>query len=290
MTSWKHLVANLGTWKRGTQRAVHKPLLTLMLLARAQRGESNEVRYADIADDLKAALAQFGPPRRVHHPEFPFWYLQNDGFWEIPHGGRLPSRAGKKQPTHRALIDNDVVGRVPLVRWQELQGEDIPALARKVLEEFWTPAYFDDIATALGLCLAPAQTNRRDPAFRGKVLMAYEKRCAICGFDGRLGDQLVGLEAAHVLWKQHGGPDEVANGLALCSLHHKVFDRGGLGLDDNLQVIVSRHLTGQQFVHDAIHSFLGQPLLGPQRGEPRPNLDFVRWHRENVFQKPAREL
>jgi putative restriction endonuclease len=33
--------------------------------------------------------------------------------------------------------------------------------------------------------------------------------------------------------------DELDNGLALCSLHHKLFDRGVFGLDDDLTVVVS---------------------------------------------------
>ena len=72
---------------------------------------------------------------------------------------------------------------------------------------------------------------RRDPAFRDEVLREYQRRCAVCDFDVRLGNELIGLEAAHIKWHAAGGPDEVANGLALCGLHHKAFDRGALGLE-----------------------------------------------------------
>jgi predicted restriction endonuclease len=34
----------------------------------------------------------------------------------------------------------------------------------------------------------------------------------------------VGIEAAHVRWHSQAGPDVVANGLALCALHHALFD------------------------------------------------------------------
>ena len=44
---------------------------------------------------------------------------------------------------------------------------------------------------------------------------AYGDRCAVCG-----------VEAAHVMWLQAGGPDDVRNGLVLCALHHAAFDRG----------------------------------------------------------------
>ncbi|MDI8841686.1 ACP phosphodiesterase, partial [Salmonella enterica subsp. enterica serovar Anatum] len=43
---------------------------------------------------------------------------------------------------------------------------------------------------------------------------------------------VIALEAAHIRWKQHHGPCEVPNGLALCAIHHKAFDRGSIGLDE----------------------------------------------------------
>ncbi len=41
---------------------------------------------------------------------------------------------------------------------------------------------------------------RRDRAFREQVMVAYEYRCAFCGYDGRLRNAAVGLDAAHVQW------------------------------------------------------------------------------------------
>ncbi len=62
----------------------------------------------------------------------------------------------------------------------------------------------------------------------------------MCGFDGALGRNPVGLEAAHVRWHSQDGPDVVANGLALCALHHALFDLGVLGLTAELHIRVSR--------------------------------------------------
>lgn len=46
----------------------------------------------------------------------------------------------------------------------------------------------------------------RDPLFRQQVLRAYNYECAICGFNMRHDNASVGLEAAHIKWKQFGGP------------------------------------------------------------------------------------
>ena len=47
-----------------------------------------------------------------------------------------------------------------------------------------------------------------------------------CALAATNGWQPLGLEAAHIKWFQARGPDVVQNGLALCSLHHKIFDLG----------------------------------------------------------------
>ena len=52
------------------------------------------------------------------------------------------------------------------------------------------------------------------------------------------------LEAAHMQSFRHGGPDTPENGIAMCSLHHKAFDRGALGLSEEGMILVSQHLHG----------------------------------------------
>ncbi|BDR35198.1 hypothetical protein PDY_22460 [Photobacterium damselae subsp. damselae] len=59
------------------------------------------------------------------------------------------------------------------------------------------------------------------------------------GFGLALDRVSIGIEAAHIKWKQYSGPCEVSNGLALCSIHHKAFDRGAIILDSNFKVRVS---------------------------------------------------
>ncbi len=61
----------------------------------------------------------------------------------------------------------------------------------------------------------------------------------MCGFNGALGRYPVGIEAAHVRWHSQEGPDETANALALCSLHHALFDLGAVGITEDRRISVS---------------------------------------------------
>ncbi len=49
----------------------------------------------------------------------------------------------------------------------------------------------------------------------------------------------VGLQAAHVRGHSQHGPDDVADGLALCALHHMLLDLGVLGLTADWRISVS---------------------------------------------------
>jgi putative restriction endonuclease len=78
--------------------------------------------------------------------------------------------------------------------------------------------------------------------FRELVLTAYTRRCACCGFRH---DEL--LDAAHIIEDRHElGKPEVPNGLALCSLHHRAFDRHFIGIDADCHVRVRPDLMDEK--------------------------------------------
>jgi putative restriction endonuclease len=121
------------------------------------------------------------------------------------------------------------------------------------------------------------------------VLLAYEGRCAVCGWDGNLGGDAVGVEAAHIRWFTIDGPDTLDNGLCLCSLHHRLLDSGAIGITGELTLAVSLHFvahgpTARRLVYDLID----KPLEAPQAGQVAPSPDHVDWHGREVFRGPAR--
>jgi hypothetical protein len=82
--------------------------------------------------------------------------------------------------------------------------------------------------------------RRRSSGWPERVLSAWDRHCAFCSYDGQRGSAAVGIEAAHVRWYNIDGPDELDNGLALCALDHKLFDRGDLALTERAMRSPSR--------------------------------------------------
>ena len=63
------LITGLNVWKRGDQRAPHKPLLLLYALGRCLQGRGRLIPYQDVDRELKKLLLEFGPPRKSIYPE-----------------------------------------------------------------------------------------------------------------------------------------------------------------------------------------------------------------------------
>ncbi|MAY32163.1 MAG: restriction endonuclease [Rhodovulum sp.] len=128
-------------------------------------------------------------------------------------------------------------------------------------------------------------TNRavRDRNFRKNVLRAYGERCALTGLRLINGGGRAEVEAAHIRPVEHDGPDIVSNGLALSGTAHWMFDRGLVGLEDDLTILVSRQSNDIEAVTSMINS--SGKILVPDRLANRPRTEFVTWHRENCFKQ-----
>lgn len=289
----KELFSKINIWKRGDERAPHKPLLLLLALGRVQQ-QTQWLSYKDVKDKLGQLLLEFGPPRPMSTID-PFLRLPNDGLWKLS----VDSPPFKES----FLIGNDIAGGFTdevygvLTRNPSLVKE----LAEDLLYEHFPDSLHEDILTAVGLNLDfnqrtsrgsdSSQRTARDPNFRHRVLLAYEYSCAICGFNVRLGHAPVALDAAHIQWHQSGGPDTENNGLALCSMHHKLFDRGAFSLrfsDGDYIVKVAQQAHGTRGFDEWLMRFHDQILRKPQSPVYYPKDTFAQWHWREVFREPSR--
>jgi putative restriction endonuclease len=279
----------LRIWKQGDQRAPHKPLLVLYALGRWQRGLT-EVSYREAEPELTALLREFGPPRKSDHPEYPFWRLQNNRVWTVVADGPMKPRASNTDPPKSELLAKHARGGFTDDVKASLTSEPrrVTEIAFRLLERHFPESLHQDILNAVGLSLEESVTRRkRDPAFRQRVLTAYEYRCAVCGFDVRLGSVSIALDAAHIRWHQAGGPETESNGLALCVLHHKTFDLGAFTVSGGI-LLVSNQANGTTGFQESLLAYHGKPIRDPQHPDWRPEPRHLEWHGREVFKGQAR--
>jgi putative restriction endonuclease len=108
------------------------------------------------------------------------------------------------------------------------------------------------------------------PAFRARILTAYETRCAICHLGhGRL------LDAAHITPdSEENSSTSVTNGLSLCKIHHAAYDANIVGIDPDYLVHVRldilEEVDGPMLQH-GIKEMDGTTLWVPRRIEEQPD-------------------
>lgn len=281
------------------KRAPHKPLLLLIALAHVQRGDDRWLAYPQVEGLLANLLRRYSPFGKPS-PWNPFWRLRNDRFrqgdgeeslWELRGSDELCAAALRtnSNPGAKFLHDNAAEAAFPasLHAFLTAHPSIVNDLAEDLLERHFPPTYHEELLNEVGMPWVVEwdrgrPRRRRDPNFRSAVLGAYQYTCAFCGYDGRIGELSLGLEAAHIRWHAMDGPDEVSNGLALCSFHHKVFDFGALALSDDWTLLVKDSVNWRAPVGRQLLDLKGQELVRPG-GAPPPELDHVRWHRREVF-------
>ncbi len=121
---------------------------------------------------------------------------------------------------------------------------------------------------------AAVQRRLHQQTFRERVLQAYRDHCAIC----RLRHKEL-LDAAHIISdnEPHGVPT-VANGIALCKLHHAAFDSHIIGVTPDCVIEVRedilREIDGPMLLH-GLQGFHGSHLRTPREERWKPGRDFL---------------
>ena len=292
------VIDSLRVWRKGNERAPHKPLLILLALARLHNNQDRFLPYSDVSRDLRGLLKAFGPQRTSHNPDQPFLRLEKEIWALADSNGEVAERfrsygIGK-------LVAEDIHGCFSDSAFELLSKHRDTACraALHLLHANFPESYHESILERLNFLGALGekdpvssvkQQDLRDPQFRPAVLREYRKQCAICESNVRLEDSLLDLEAAHIMWHAVGGPDSVENGLALCSFHHKAFDRGAIGIEpvcDSYRVIVSSELNGSGPGTKWLLDFQDKEVATPQHEALAPQVEFVEWHLSEVFREP----
>ena len=281
--------ANLNIWKAGEKRAPNKPLLVLWAIGRCLGGMDRWTSYKVVDTELRILLRRFGPPRKIVHTEFPFWRLQHDDVWEVREASHISIGPGGDARIG-SLIEENAHGGFPKEIYDDLMDDEQLAvgIAYDLVDAHFPSTLHADILKAVGIHSRFECVRRRprDSLFRAKVLDAYDHRCAVCTFALRLNKEPIGLEAAHIKWHMARGPDQIANALSLCALHHRLFDAGAFTLSLDRRVVVSNAADGPSLI-DVLGHFESREMFLPKSEKNFPDEQFLKWHHSEVFKSFA---
>lgn len=216
--------------------------------------------------------------------------------------GRTPSSVGRKLGNFGAfdplLAEKGIVGLVHYSKadkdiWHEFYGRwDV------LVEECQTllvggaaetipapePETLPDLVLPIGPTAQPrlVMTRLYQSFFRKAVLASYGSRCCLCGME--LKPLLVGSHIKPWSVASEEERTDPENGLCLCVLHDKAYDRGLLTVSTDHRVIVSAAIKKStvKFTQLTLVDFDAQPIQMPSRFAPKPK--YLQWHQEKVFQ------
>lgn len=173
----------------------------------------------------------------------------------------VATRPGWYRPIYPAYVtDDDPVARRVLVTPGRMTGEveePEPVLVEDPVERKYA--------------VRETRVRLHQARFRGRVLVAYSNLCAIC----RLKESRL-LDAAHIAGDlEDRGEPVIANGLSLCSIHHRAFDQDLVGVSPEYTVHVSKRLLDDEDgpMLELLKAFHQQPIVVPARPAWRPDRD-----------------
>lgn len=302
-------------WSPATQHcAPHKPFLLMAIMDLFAQGTitANLIEMTpDLGEVFTIYWSKLMPAEHHANLALPFFHLKSEGFWHlIPRSGKENFLAYARQIRSSGQLRDTIVGAT---LDEELYEFLCVAETRDLLRAVLLKAYFADEVQELliqqsvinlkafqysqalleGITQSIVKeqlteepyTSVRDQGFRRAVITAYDHRCALCGIRMLTPDGHTVLEAAHIVPWSLSHNDDPCNGLGLCRLCHWAFDEGLVGISSQYEVITSSQLTAENNIPGQLGTIEKRPIIGPSDKHYWPDVDALKWHRQNVFRK-----
>jgi len=232
-------------------------------------------------------LLRFGLRTKALHPEYPFWRLQNDTLAIVETDAPLKYRKSNNDPTRSSLFHTKARGGLREQDYALLSDNlNLQSIAvHKLLDAHFPASIHDEIIRHFDLVLNDphSKDDSTEKRFREAVLSAYGNSCALTGFSINLSGTYVGIEATHICWPQVGGNDEVSNGIAMSTLHRKLFHLGLFAVDENFQIRVSNEAVENQKAGMSLQGLHGKRIALPKNSAQWPSQQAIDWHLRWVF-------
>ena len=288
---WLNQLATLRIDRARGNPAPHKPLLLLVIMEMADKGEITK-REVTLSPDLAFRFSAFWSvvaKRRKQAPDvrLPFHHLGSSGMWQpLTADGKI---SPDKKLTTMVMIDPSFLDCLADNKFRDR--------ARRILIET-EPYFLPEERAALFSMLKIKPTvpevreyeehyrasiqMGRDARFRIEVVvLAYKHTCALTGY--RLTTLEMGsiVDAAHIHAFSDSRSNDPRNGLALSKNAHWQFDRGLWSLNDDYRVLLNR----EKFIEDGapgqrLADFEGRRIFLPSDSKYWPECTYLDWHRK----------
>jgi putative restriction endonuclease len=301
-TPWLDRLCKLKLYSARHGPAPHKPLLLLVLidLAEQERITGNTVELTPELALRFSVYASVVAHRRTQPVlvRYPFFHLQNDGFWRALDQGKKPAsddrhvRFAVLEPGFRALLQN----------------ADDRAQARRLIIAKYFPRADEraGLYAAAGVPMPPDEELARDTAyepideaekkgrearFRIQVMYNYQFTCALTGYCLTTIDAGSIVDAAHIHPFADSRNNDPRNGLALTKDAHWLFDNGLWTVKDDYRVTVAMGQFAEHCRDPAVKGlaeYEGSTIYLPKDEAVWPDRKNLEWHRMKRFKGAAR--
>lgn len=168
--------------------------------------------------------------------------------------------------------------------YEQLHSFGESAVEIEILEEIITnediainDEVLNQVAQKRQEAIVSIKKKKRNSSFTRRVLTAYGHKCAVCNLQLKL------IDASHIVpVSEEYSTDETSNGIALCTLHHRAYDKSLITFNEKYQVIHNKkrmqnlkdigHDSGMdKFIRDL------KPIINlPPTITDRPHAEYVK--------------
>lgn len=280
-------LSSLRVHCKNGDRAPHKPLYLLYLLASIEQGSPRMHPFKDVESRLAEAIRRFGKNTKSAHPEYPFCRIKNDELGEVipSEWSKSELRGGEKEPKKSALLAREACGGLLLSDYDHFvsNSDSVRRACHKILDDHFPVSLHEEIMYFFGFSFGKTQEETLGTELvriRDKAFKVYGHRCAISGYSGPMGLGNAGLESAEILWLNHGGAVQTPNIIVMTTFHRKLFHLGAFSLDEEYRILLSEYLQDQP---SNLGLESGRKVYLPKDRSDYPSLACLNWHRSKVF-------
>lgn len=298
---------NLHRYARAEGSAPHKPILLLAILAEIGRGgiTNNQIvltpeLVAGFRAYWRVLVTEGAWQERIANP---FRFLLQEQFWKlIKDGQEVEGRTIGDTPSVKQLNELVDYAQFEPNLWLLLQDKSaLQMLLAHLLQVYFgteeaqivdqLPA--EPLIYELEKLKAEAQSKFRTRKVREDqsdgyfvrhalfpriIKSLYNDSCAVCRLSVTTPTGASIVDAVHIMPFGVFHNDDPRNGMTLCKDHHWAFDVGGIAVDQDYQVVMSKHL-----ISPLTFVFPNTSLLLPIDRTYSPAQEALAWHRANKF-------